>query len=80
MKKGISNKKVAFGMDMKVCPTCGGKHPGLPLEGTGDKYCRCSSFFKSKQSEPIGWICPKCGGGVSPFTTVCPCATQLRFA
>jgi rubredoxin len=20
-----------------------------------------------------GWICPKCGRGVSPFTDVCPC-------
>ena len=24
----------------------------------------------------IGWICPICWRGVSPFTTVCPCKTS----
>ena len=21
----------------------------------------------------VGWICPVCGRGLSPFTTMCPC-------
>ena len=25
------------------------------------------------QSAPIGWICPKCGRGLAPHTSYCPC-------
>ena len=21
----------------------------------------------------VGWICPVCGRGLSPYTTICPC-------
>lgn len=31
---------------------------------------------KSETTNPpkmIGWICPVCGRGLSPFTSVCPC-------
>ena len=24
----------------------------------------------------IGWVCPVCGRGLSPYTTVCPCQNQ----
>jgi rubrerythrin len=24
-----------------------------------------------------GWICPKCGSGVSPFEKVCPCNQRI---
>lgn len=30
----------------------------------------------TKTSDPpkmMGWICPVCGRGLSPFTAVCPC-------
>lgn len=27
----------------------------------------------SAQPEQKGWICPVCGRGLSPYTTVCPC-------
>ena len=25
-----------------------------------------------------GWICPVCGRGVSPWTSVCPCHSELK--
>ena len=27
----------------------------------------------------IGWICPVCGRGLSPFTTVCPCKNKWEI-
>ena len=35
-----------------------------------------SGIGKSETYNPpkmVGWICPVCGRGLSPFTAVCPC-------
>lgn len=31
--------------------------------------------FTEKTNPPkmVGWICPVCGRGLSPYTSVCPC-------
>ena len=26
----------------------------------------------------IGWVCPVCGSGLSPFTAICPCRNNGR--
>jgi hypothetical protein len=66
-----------------ICKTClkpfiyvgdtpeNGWYPGT------EPYCTCGG----KKEEPkqyfgqVGWICPVCGMGLSPFTTSCPCKT-----
>jgi len=36
----------------------------------GDHFPECHLYVK-----PVlyGWLCPACGGGVSPFVSKCPC-------
>jgi hypothetical protein len=28
---------------------------------------------EAEYASPVGWTCPKCGGGLSPYTSRCPC-------
>lgn len=41
----------------------------------GEHFPECP--FKAEPIEPKvvmhGWLCPACGGGVSPYVTKCPC-------
>ena len=72
-----------------VCPKCfkpyiyvgdfptGGFPKGL------EPYCTCGQkeeevfnrvvFEEDKPKGMLGWICPVCGRGLSPFTSMCPC-------
>lgn len=39
-----------------------------------EKYVE--SLMSTEKTNPpkmVGWICPVCGRGLSPFTTMCPC-------
>lgn len=38
-----------------------------------------SSSFTSNSPKMVGWICPVCGRGLSPFTRVCPCQDKLEI-
>ncbi len=33
---------------------------------------------KRDSNLPVGWICPICGLGVSPFLTICPCSSGFK--
>lgn len=30
-------------------------------------------IIKTVPPAPVGWICPKCGAGMAPWATRCPC-------
>jgi hypothetical protein len=46
------------------------------LEGC-EPYCTCN---QKKQTTGLqGWICPVCGAGLSPYTTMCPCKNMNSF-
>jgi len=58
------------------CMKCGGRVTEEHVKGTSEKLCDCNI----KQFNSTGWICPKCGARLSPYTSICPCSTQLRFS
>lgn len=42
---------------------------------------RTTGILDSEEANPpkmVGWICPICGRGLSPFTSVCPCKNGLK--
>ncbi len=49
------------------CEKCG--QPFI-AGGTSTVTCKCYQTFIA---QPIGWICPVCGAGLSPFALKCDC-------
>lgn len=35
-------------------------------------------YSPPKQAPQLGWICPRCGSGMSPYTSKCECATKVQ--
>lgn len=58
------------------CPNCGKHMEGGKCERLTASESKASGIDKSEVYNPpkmVGWICPVCGQGLSPFTAVCPC-------
>jgi hypothetical protein len=62
----------------KRCTTCGYSEANIPsLLKTGT-----NSLVNEPENKPcglMGWICPKCGRGLSPFTDYCPCSVNWEI-
>ena len=64
------------------CPLCGYSENDLVFRGFGSAQQIDQTPYTPPETPPyqepyngssLGWICPKCGRGVSPYTSVCPC-------
>lgn len=55
------------------CPKCHKPYfyVGDILPGTSP-VCICGQIVDIPKGM-VGWICPVCGAGLSPYTTICPC-------
>ena len=66
------------------CPQCGAD---ARLSTTGRCHCPQITLYPLGPTvayRPVGWLCPKCGAGLSPFQSHCPLClgrdAQLRIA
>ena len=62
----------------KRCTICGYSNSGisnLPKTVTNDLVNKP----ENNPSGPMGWICPKCGRGLSPYTDYCPCSVKWEI-
>jgi rubredoxin len=57
---------------VEYCPFC-----NLTTGGEHEEHCPLRSTVQ-RNSVPLGWICPVCGRGNSPFTPTCPCILNPR--
>ncbi len=60
------------------CSNCGGLLCS-EIETTGDRHCNCPIAKSPQPLQTEGWICSRCGAGVSPNTSKCPCAEPLGY-
>ena len=60
-------------LDLSHCMTCGG-HLGMCSAHTCCRPCACPNLLVSPQIPfLVGWKCPNCGAGMSPFAHRCGC-------
>jgi len=66
------------------CSKCGKVLPWAAWIGTNTpEFCECLKTPVDPIIKNVyynyGWICPKCGAGLSPSTPVCPCSITYKI-
>lgn len=65
---------------MATCNGCGRETYWMFWMGP-DNEMRCSDCYRrmTEEAGPVGWVCPICGRGVSPYTQVCDCTPSYTI-
>jgi len=63
-------------LDLTHCQKCGGSFGGICAQHTACAACECPAINvlgPPAQPAMLGWRCPNCGAGMSPFASRCGC-------
>ena len=71
----MNTDNTSSSLDLNHCQNCGGSYGGICGQHTGCRACECVPAINIVSPQPMlmGWICPNCRGGMSPFAQRCPC-------
>ena len=62
-----------------VCLRCGCNLYGTTDNINNDRLCSQCRNPNLPSTQLQGWVCPKCGAGLSPFINRCLCVSPIKY-